>query len=65
VAFVAAGGRLWELDGSRTGPLDRGPIDGDALCEEALEKGPRAFMERETAGGEVRFSLVTLGPTLD
>ncbi|KFX95929.1 hypothetical protein O988_05556 [Pseudogymnoascus sp. VKM F-3808] len=52
VAFVAAGGRLWELDGSRTGPLDRGPIDGDALCEEALEKGPRAFMEREKAGGE-------------
>ncbi|KFY89580.1 hypothetical protein V500_05604, partial [Pseudogymnoascus sp. VKM F-4518 (FW-2643)] len=52
VAFVAAGGRLWELDGSRKGPLDRGPIEGDALCEEALERGPGRFLEREREGGE-------------
>lgn len=65
VAFVVVQGRLWELDGSRTGPLDRGPVGGDALCEEAVEKGPRRFIEREQGDAEVRFSIVALGPSLE
>ncbi len=27
VAFVKEGGRLWELEGSRKGPLDRGALE--------------------------------------
>ena len=57
---------LWELDGRRTGPLDRGEIgpEDDILSEKALELSVRAFMRRES-GGEMRFSLVTLAPRLD
>lgn len=60
---------LWELDGRRKGPLDRGVLDegDDVLSEKALELGPRQFMKREEeiGGGEMRFSLVTLAPSLD
>ncbi|KAF2859275.1 ubiquitin hydrolase L3 [Piedraia hortae CBS 480.64] len=71
VCFVksAKDGHLWELDGSRKGPLDRGPlkVDEDVLSEAALDKGARAFMKREqqTEGGELRFSLIVLGPAFD
>jgi len=68
VAFVrAADGHLWELDGRRKGPIDRGVLDegDDALSEKALDLGPRSFMQREAEGGEMRFSLVALGPSLD
>ncbi|KAI9745618.1 MAG: ubiquitinyl hydrolase 1 [Claussenomyces sp. TS43310] len=60
---------LWELDGGRRGPLDRGALDpgDDVLSEKALDLGPRRFMKREeeVGGGEMRFSLVTLAPSLD
>lgn len=60
---------LWELDGSRKGPLDRGLIgeNDDVLSEAALDLGPRRFMEREeeVGKGELRFSLVCLAPSLD
>lgn len=68
VAFVSgADGHLWELDGRRKGPIDRGTLDegDDALSEKALDLGPRKFMQREVEGGEMRFSLVALGPSLD
>lgn len=68
VAFVRGpDGHLWELDGARKGPLDRGPLDegDDVLSEKALNAGPRSFMEREAAAGEMRFSLVALAPSLD
>lgn len=67
VAFVAADGHLWELDGRRKGPIDRGMLDkgADPLSEKALDLGPRSFMQREAEGGEMRFSLVALGPSLD
>lgn len=62
-------GNLWELDGRRKGPLNRGKLeDGeDVLSERALDLGPRRFMKREeeVGGGEMRFSLVTLAPSLD
>jgi len=60
---------LWELDGRRKGPLDRGALgEGeDVLSEKALELGVRSFMKRETeaGGGDLRFSLIVLAPSLD
>ncbi|RDW69827.1 ubiquitin carboxyl-terminal hydrolase-2 [Coleophoma cylindrospora] len=62
-------GHLWEMDGRRKGPLDRGVLsaDEDVLSEKALDLGVRAFLKREeeAGGGELRFSLITLAPTLD
>jgi ubiquitin carboxyl-terminal hydrolase L3 len=61
---VVVNGKLWELDGRRKGPICRGEVgDEDVLGEKALEMGPRRFVGREE--GEVRFSVVALGPGLD
>jgi ubiquitin carboxyl-terminal hydrolase L3 len=70
VAFVkGTDGRLWELDGRRKGPLERGRLDADedVLSEKALELGPRRFLRKEAEGGpgDLRFSLVSLGPVFD
>ncbi|KAE8146315.1 hypothetical protein BDV25DRAFT_162725 [Aspergillus avenaceus] len=70
VAFVkGVDGRLWELDGRRKGPLERGVLreDEDALSERALELGVRRFLKTEADGGnpDLRFSLVSLGPVFD
>lgn len=70
VCFVKGkNGNLWELDGRRKGPLDRGSIgeDEDVLSPAALEKGVRAFLKREeeAGGGELRFSLIVLAEALD
>jgi len=60
---------LWELDGRRRGPLDRGVLESgdDVLSPKALDLGPRKFMKREEeiGGGELRFSMITLAPSLD
>lgn len=60
---------LWEMDGRRKGPLQRGALsaDEDVLSEKALDLGVRQFMKREEegGGGELRFSLITLAPSLD
>ena len=70
VAFVkAADGELWELDGRRKGPIKRGklPEGEDALGEKALELGPKRFIKAEeaaSAGSELRFSILALGPSL-
>lgn len=71
VCFVkdARDGRLWEMDGRRKGPLDRGVLgpDEDVLSEKALEAGPKRFLENEKSGGggDLRFSLVSLGPSFE
>ena len=74
VCFVrsTADGRLWELDGRRKGPLDRGVLaeDEDVLSEKALAMTVRPFLSRErdngvVGGGEMRFSLIVLSPALD
>ncbi|CEL04433.1 Putative Ubiquitin C-terminal hydrolase L3 (AFU_orthologue; AFUA_2G05590) [Aspergillus calidoustus] len=62
VAFVkGADGKLWELDGRRKGPLERGTLaEGeDALSERALDLGVRRFLKVESEGGnpDLRFSL--------
>jgi hypothetical protein len=71
-----AGGRLWELDGRRKGPLLRldaagagagaGAGDGDGpdvLAPDALRAGPLNFLDR--AGDDLRFSCLVLAPSLD
>ena len=69
VAFIKTDkNNLWELDGSRKGPLNRGKLenDDDVLSEKALEFGPKRFLklEEEAGGGEMRFSILALGPSL-
>lgn len=60
---------LWELDGRRKGPLNRGKLsaDEDVLSEKALDLGVRSFLKRESeaGGGDLRFSLITLAESLD
>ncbi|PKS13139.1 hypothetical protein jhhlp_000481 [Lomentospora prolificans] len=64
VSFVKADGRLWELEGNRKGPLDRGSLaeDEDVLSPRALEMGlKRVIKLNEDAGGEdLRFSCIAL-----
>ena len=71
VCFVKSSpqNNLWELDGRRKGPLNRGKLgdDEDVLSERALDIGVRSFLKREeeAGGGELRFSLVALAPSLE
>lgn len=70
VCFVKSDdNHLWELDGRRKGPLNRGQLDAseDVLSDKALNIGVRSFLNREKSagGGDLRFSLLTLAPSLD
>ncbi|KAF1928118.1 cysteine proteinase [Didymella exigua CBS 183.55] len=70
VCFVkSAGNNLWEMDGRRKGPLNRGSlaVDEDVLSDRALDLGVRSFLKRESeaGGGDLRFSLITLAESLD
>lgn len=58
-------GHLYELDGSRSGPIDRGLLaeDEDVLSEKALQ-AVKVFIEREK-GSNLNFSLVALTPGFD
>lgn len=65
----SANDHVWELDGRRKGPLDRGQLDADddMLSEKALDLGVRAFLKRagESGPGDLRFSLIALCPSLE
>lgn len=71
IAFVkGSDGHLYELEGRRKGPIDRGllPEGADMLSEEALKAGPLPFIQREQeAGGNCMFSCTILvdGPASD
>ena len=60
---------LWELDGRRKGPLNRGKLNAeeDVLSEEALSLGVKSFLKREeeAGGGDLRFSLIALAQSFD
>ncbi|KAK3687441.1 hypothetical protein B0T22DRAFT_128469 [Podospora appendiculata] len=64
VAFVKGrDGHLWELEGSRKGPLERGLLgeDEDLLSEKAVERGlGRLIKMQQAGGGDLRFSCVAL-----
>ncbi|GAB7356657.1 hypothetical protein MBLNU459_g7374t1 [Dothideomycetes sp. NU459] len=60
---------LWEMDGGRKGPLNRGQLspDEDVLSGRALDIGVRSFLKREAeaGGGDLRFSLIALSESFD
>jgi ubiquitin carboxyl-terminal hydrolase L3 len=65
IAFIKGDdGKLWELEGSRKGPIERGLLedDEDVLSEKALALGIGRIIELEKAngGGELRFSCIAL-----
>ncbi|KAG9593780.1 ubiquitin carboxyl-terminal hydrolase, partial [Aureobasidium melanogenum] len=64
VSFVKCDGKLWELEGSRKGPLDRGSLgdDEDILSSRALEMGIKRIIALNATGGEgeLRFSCIAL-----
>jgi ubiquitin carboxyl-terminal hydrolase L3 len=69
VAFVKDGGKLWELEGNRRGPLDRGILgeDEDLLCPRAIELGIGRVIEldRASGGGDLRFSCIALAKKVE
>lgn len=71
VCFVKSeqSGKLWEMDGRRKGPIERGTLEQgeDVLSEKALDLGVRAFLKREeeAGGGDLRFSLITLAESFE
>ncbi|KAJ4301640.1 ubiquitinyl hydrolase 1 [Kalmusia sp. IMI 367209] len=70
VCFVKSqNNHLWEMDGARKGPLDRGQLaaDEDVLSDKALDLGVRSFLKREAAAGgaDLRFSLIVLAESFD
>jgi ubiquitin carboxyl-terminal hydrolase L3 len=69
VAFVKDGGKLWELEGGRKGPLERGSLgdDEDVLGAKAIELGIGRVIELERAsgGGDLRFSCIALAKKVE
>ena len=64
VAYVVEEGKLWELEGGRKGPLERGTLgqDEDVLSPRAIELGIGRVIELEkaSAGRDLRFSCIAL-----
>lgn len=64
VGFVKEDGKLWELEGNRRGPLERGSLgqDEDVLSSRAIEMGIGRVIEfaRASGGGDLRFSCIAL-----
>ncbi|PVH77241.1 cysteine proteinase [Cadophora sp. DSE1049] len=64
VAFVKGeDGNLWELEGSRMGPLNRGILGEEGLLSEKgveLGIGRVIELEKRSGGGDLRFSCIAL-----
>ena len=64
VSFVKSGGKLWELEGSRTGPLERGSLADheDVLSPRALNMGIKRIIKLNMDGGaeSLQFSCIAL-----
>jgi ubiquitin carboxyl-terminal hydrolase L3 len=64
VSFVKSGGKLWELEGDRMGPLERGSLadDEDVLSPRALDMGIKRIIKLNADGGgeDLRFSCIAL-----
>lgn len=64
VSFVKSGGKLWELEGSRKGPLERGVLDDDedVLSPRALEMGLKRIVKlnADEGGESLLFSCIAL-----
>lgn len=64
VAFVKSqsSGHLFELDGSRKGPVDHGPLDGDLLSDGAMQVVKRFVAQASQGEDDLNFSLCALAP---
>jgi ubiquitin carboxyl-terminal hydrolase L3 len=66
IAYVKANGHLWELEGCRGGPLDRGELgeDEDVLSPRALDLGLKRIINLGGTADErdLRFSCIVLAP---
>lgn len=64
VAYVKAEGKLWELEGAREGPLERGTLgeDEDVLSPRALQLGLKRVIKMGLESGvdDLRFSCIAL-----
>ncbi|KAF2872453.1 ubiquitin carboxyl-terminal hydrolase [Massariosphaeria phaeospora] len=64
VSFVKSDGKLWELEGDRKGPLERGSLadDEDVLSPRALDLGIKRIIKlnADGGGGDLRFSCIAL-----
>lgn len=64
VTYVKSEGKLWELEGSRKGPLNRGELkdDEDVLSPVALDLGIKRIIRLCQEGGEenLQFSCIAL-----
>ncbi|KAL4744271.1 hypothetical protein BDW72DRAFT_188913 [Aspergillus terricola var. indicus] len=64
VTFVKSGGKLWELERSRKGPLERGSLadDEDILSLRALDMGIKRIIKLNADGGgeNLLFSCIAL-----
>lgn len=67
VCFVKSekDGHLWEMDGRRKGPLDRGELGEEDVLGEKAREVVQGFIEREKESGRVDFGLVALVPGFD
>ena len=62
VAFVEKGGVLWELDGRRAGPVQRGPVV-DGLMGSVARVVKEVYVGG--ANGDIHFSLIALARSRD
>ncbi|KAK6083215.1 ubiquitin carboxyl-terminal hydrolase l3 [Seiridium cupressi] len=64
VSLVKSGGKLWELEGSRKGPLERGSLaeDEDVLSPRALDMRIKRIIKlnAEEGGKSLCFSCIAL-----
>lgn len=63
VSFVKSSGQLWELEGSRMGPIERGSLadDEDVLSPRALDMGIKKIIKLTADEGEnLGFSCIAL-----
>jgi ubiquitin carboxyl-terminal hydrolase L3 len=64
VSFVKSCGKLWELEGSRKGPLERGSLadDEDVLSPRALDMGIKRIIKlnAKEGGKDLLFSCIAL-----
>jgi ubiquitin carboxyl-terminal hydrolase L3 len=58
VAFVTRGGRLWELDGRKSQPIDHGASASETLLVDAARVVKETYMARDPE--ELRFTMVAL-----
>lgn len=55
---------IYELDGRRKGPLDRGFIGEDDILSDRAIDIVQTFTDRERSTGRLDFSLIALAPTM-